>query len=311
MLWEYALEPKLLSKWASDIRDYSECLEKYGLGTPRIISSFPKSKRSKLRSYLLRHGPVDEQSFHCQRYTELVEKLVESCVFRNAEAAHTDNWDIAVCNEHKRQPFDAILASIPLNGLECLTPENMYEPGSIWNHKSQQIVRRTTPDLLEAFSGLLKLSTQNIVIVDPFGWTPEATHFMQKLLDYVVETHKSQEVPNIVLYYKEKRGSANSGTGSPNAEHVRNEVLGTTGYRESLNFEVYELQEIAGKDVFHNRCIMSEHGGIITGHGIGVSEDEAHTDEAILMSQEIYEKKWKQFREQETFKVLSYSSSQK
>lgn len=309
MLWEYALEPKLLSKWASDIRDYRECLEKYGLGTPRIISSFPKSKASKLRRYLLKQGPVDEQSSHCQRYIELVEKLVESCVFRNTEAANADKWDIAVSNEHTRQPFDAILATLPLKDLDCLTPENMYEPGSIWNHKSQQIVRRTTPDLLEAFSGLLKLSTQNIVIVDPFGWTSEATHFNQKLLDYVVETHKNQEVPNIVLYYKEKRGGANSGKGSPNADHVRQEVLGTSGKRNSLNFEVYELQEIAGKDVFHNRCIMSENGGIITGHGIGVSEDGAHTDVAILMDKEIYVKNWNQFREEETFRVLSHSAN--
>ncbi len=44
MIYEYALDPAVLSTWASNERDYAEFLREYGLGTPRIISSFPKKK---------------------------------------------------------------------------------------------------------------------------------------------------------------------------------------------------------------------------------------------------------------------------
>ena len=42
MIYEYALEPAVLTSWASNDRDYAEFLREYGLGTPRIVSSFPK-----------------------------------------------------------------------------------------------------------------------------------------------------------------------------------------------------------------------------------------------------------------------------
>lgn len=44
MIYEYALDPVVLSTWASNERDYAEFLREYGLGTPRMISSFPKKK---------------------------------------------------------------------------------------------------------------------------------------------------------------------------------------------------------------------------------------------------------------------------
>ena len=109
-----------------------------------------------------------------------------------------------------------------------------------------------------------------------------------------------------MLFYKEKRGGGNSGNGSSSADHVRQQIFqGLTGDVSNLKIEVFELRETASNDVFHNRCILTEHGGVITGHGIGVSGDEAHTDDAILMKPEIYQKKWRQFIEQNCFQVVS------
>lgn len=77
MIHEYAIEPNVILTWASNGRDYAEFFREYGLGTPRIISNFPKSKPAKFRSYLLKHCPANSESLQVQRYIEIVQKIAE------------------------------------------------------------------------------------------------------------------------------------------------------------------------------------------------------------------------------------------
>jgi len=306
MIYEYALEPGVLTSWASNNRDYAEFFREYGLGTPRIISSFPKKNRSKLRSYLLRHSPLDEQSLAGRRYTEMVLKVVESIVMRDVQLQHTAEWTEAAVVENRRVPFDVILSSSEIQAENDVTPDSMYSQGSIWNHPGQVNFSRTNDGLLSAVMNLVRLADDKVAIIDPFGWTTEAINFIQFMLRSITKNRVSEGLPAIVLFYKEKRGSGKSGNGSPSADHVREHILqGLTCDVSNLQLEIFELKETTNNDVFHNRCILTEHGGVITGHGISLSGDESHTDEAILMKPEIYQKKWQQFVEQSCFDVVS------
>jgi len=308
MIHEYALEPSVLSSWASNDRDYAEFFREYGLGTTRVVSSFPKRKASKLRSYLLQHGPHDAQSLTGQRYTEMVMKIVESIVVRDLQNNPEEKWTEAVLMENTRVPFDVVLSSSIIDSENCITPETMYLQGSLWNHCDQINFKRTNDGLMFVIANLIRLSKSRIVIVDPYGWTNEAIKFLQFMIVSISGNRPVDSFPGLTLYYKEKRGSGNSGRGSPSAVHVKNKILsGLGGKNKDLSFDVFELRESDGSDVFHNRCIITEHGGVITGHGIGVSGDEAHTDEAILMRPDIYQKKWQQFIDQNRFEVVSSS----
>lgn len=306
MIYEYALEPAVLSSWAENDRDYAEFLREYGLGTPRIVSSFPKKKASKLRSYLLQHSPQNTQSLAGQRYTEMVFKIVESIVVRDVQINNAVDWAEAAVVENRRNPFDVILSSTEIQEGNNVTLASMYSQGSIWNHPGQINVSRTNEGLLAAVLNLIRLADDKIVIIDPFGWTVKAINFIQFMLQSITDNRVSERLPAILLFYKEKRGSGNSGNGSPSADHVRRQLFqGLTGDVSNLQLEVFELRETESNDVFHNRCILTGHGGVITGHGISVSGDEFHTDEAILMKSEIYQKKWQQFVEKNFFKVVS------
>lgn len=306
MINEYALEPEVLASWASDNRDYAEFLREYGLGSPRIVSSFPKRKTSKLRSYLLKHSPQDTQSLAGQRYTEMVLKAVESIVVRDVQVQNAAEWAQAAVVENRRAPFDVILSSTKLQEGNNVTPASMYCQNSIWNHPDQVNFSRTNEGLYHVVRNLIRLADDKVVIIDPFGWTPEAINFIQFMLQSIANNRVSERLPAIVLFYKEKRGGGNSGNGSPSADHVRQQILqGLTADVSNLQLEVFELRETANNDVFHNRCILTELGGVITGHGISVSGDESHTDEAILMKPEIYQKKWRQFIEQRCFEEAS------
>lgn len=306
MIYEYALEPEVLSTWASNERDYAEFLREYGLGTPRIISSFPKKKKSKLRSYLLTYSPEEGQSLAGQRYTEMVLKLLDSIVFREVEEHEMVNWQETAIIENRRIPFGVILSSMMIEESNNITPHSMYSHGSIWNHPDQLVVSRTNAGLFSIVSNLVFLAESKIVIIDPYGWTAEAVNFIRFMLQSIPRNRVANNLPAIILFYKEKRGNENGGRGSPSADHVRNQIIqGLTGDLLNLQVQVYELRERGDADVFHNRCILTEHGGIITGHGIGVSGEQEHTDEAILMRSDIYKKKWRQFVEQNCYEVIS------
>ncbi|MBU1296875.1 MAG: hypothetical protein KJ609_05815 [Gammaproteobacteria bacterium] len=304
MIHEYALDPAVLASWASNRRDYAEFLREYGIGTPRLISSFPRKKATKLRSYLLSKCPINRQSLASQRYEEMVQKIVESVIVREVDDVELAEWQEKVVLENNRVSFDVILLITEIQEENAVTLETMYSQGSIWNHPNQINVSRTNKDLLNAVMNLVRLSTERIVIIDPYGWTDEAISFIQFMLQSININRVSGGLPTVTLFYKEKRGG--SGRGSPSASHVKQAVTqGLAPELSDLKLEVIELSETCNTDVFHNRYVLTEHGGVGIGHGIGVSGNGIQTDEIYLVTGDIYRKKWNQFIEKNCFQLIS------
>lgn len=305
MIHEYALDPNVLNSWASNHRDYAEFIREYGLGTPRIISSFPRRKASKLRSYLMQFSPNEAQPLSAQRYTEMVQKIVESVIVRDVLENSPTDWAETAALENSRVPFGVILTSTDGLTGNSVKPTAIYDQNSIWSHPDQINVPRTNEGLITAFLNLVRLANSKIVIVDPFGWTDSAIRFIRLMLLAIKRNRVSGGFPSVTLFYKEKHGSG-AGNGSPKAEYVRHRLLNDLKTDiPNLKLEVFELTEVEDGDVFHNRCILTELGGVMTGHGVSLSNDPSHTDEAILMKPGIYQKKWRQFVEANCYRVVS------
>ena len=299
MINEYAIEPSVLSTWAASRRDYAEFLREYGLGTPRIVSSFPKRKARKLRRYFLSNSPADDQSQQGLRYVEMVNKLVEDIALRDVEPCEDNDWSQHVKVENDRSPFSVILSSEPIETERNITPDTMYDPDSIWNHHDQLDIQRTNEGIRSAVSNLLRLATEQVVVIDPYGWTDRAVRQMQHLIYRLNANRINNNIPSITMCYKENNGGLN-------ADDVRQRILQRPNVAEiGVDLKVLELAQVPGSDVFHNRCVLTEHGGVSFGHGIGVPNEQNHTDEAILMRTEIYQKKWKQFIEENCFQIVS------
>lgn len=308
MIHEYAIEPKVISSWASNDRDYAEFFREYGLGTPRIISNFPKSKPSKLRSYLLKHCPENQESLKAQRYIEMVLKIAEATAQRECRSEKDDDWCQLVATENNRLPFDVILTNESIETERNITLSNMYARDSIWNHNKQKSVQRTVEKMLETIGNFIRLSSDKIIIVDTYGWTNESINFIKELINSIQNRQLNSKIPNLFLYYKERRGSATTGVGSPAASYVKSQILnGQHQAFDSDKLTVACLREKPDSDVFHNRCILSELGGLISGHGLGVSGVEHHTDDLTLMEEIIYTKKWQLFSDETSYEVVSKS----
>ena len=296
MIFEYAIEPDLIKKWASDTRDYAEFLNEYGLGSPRLISSFPKQKGNKLRSYLLNNGPENQASIASRRYTEMVEMISESVIRRDVHSSAQSTWTELLEVENGRVPFDRVLSEQVVGVDGNVTLNAMYETDSLWRHKNQAVFSRTNMGLYSVISNLVRFSTETIVVVDPYGWTSDSIEFIRFLIRETSKDRPNTILPKIKLFFKKSDRSAL-------CSHIKSEVLkGGTG---GVEFNVVELTEHDESEVFHNRCVMSEHGGVVIGHGISIKNRALQTDEAFLMQPELYEKKWDQFVERCCFAVAS------
>jgi hypothetical protein len=308
MIYEYALQPRLLTQWAGNDRDYAEFLREYGLGSPRIITSFPKQSASRLRRYLLREGPTNLQSRQAQRYLEMITKILESLVFRDGFECRSADWVENVTTENERASFDVVLAEAGVDIDRCLSPENMYMQESVWNHSRQKDISRTHTDLNASLKNLLRLSKDKVVIIDTFGWNSRAIATIQSLVGEIYTDRVHSEIPDVLLYYKEKIDRNRASNSSPSATIVKTQILrGLPHGQSQINLGVYELKDIDGKDIFHNRCILTEHGGVSLGHGIDLTNDQNHTDEIHLMEKEIYLKYWDQFVDNNCFRITTQS----
>ncbi|KDM91872.1 hypothetical protein [Photobacterium galatheae] len=299
MIHEYAIAPSVLASWANNTRDYREFLREYGLGSPRIISSFPKAKASKLRGYLLGFGPQDQESIQGKRYLEMVSFLVETLVERVAPENSSDSWEQMVTSEHENRPFNVIIADPKLELSECISPSGMYDQGSCWSHQRQASIQRQVTPAACLLKNFLRFSTKQIVFIDPYGWTSSACSTFSALLKEVAQDRVCSKVPQVTLYYKESNSSATPAS-------VKQQILEGIDI-EGLKLQVLELKETSDDDVFHNRCVLTEHGGAFSGHGFGLSGEPTHTDDWFLLGREIYEKKWEQFVDDCRFEIGTQS----
>lgn len=298
MIYEYALEPNVLVNWAATTRDYREFLREYGLGNPRVFSSFPKQKASKLRSYLLQSAPPDDQSLHSQRYTEMVTALVDTVVIREITDNNSGIWQQHVHEENTRLPFHAVLTNQPIATPRNITPATMYEAESPWNHARQVNVERVQEQFKCLLINLLRYSSEKIIFVDAYAWNNESIKTISELIKAAFQNRPNRSSPEFFVLFKEKHDKSN-----PSAAIVKNKILEKIDFDISLS--VTELIESTNSDVFHNRCVLSELGGIIYGHGLDLPDNYQHTDEVILMEKKIYEKKWNQFVENVLFTIKS------
>lgn len=306
MLHEYAVAPDLLKQWAANDRDYYEFFREYGLGSPRISSSFPKQKASRFISYFLREAPADEQSLQGRRYVEMVKHMAEALICREGIACEAGDWIQDVVNEDARFPFHAVLSPANLDSPRSLTPETMYAPGSVWKHVRQDTVQRRYKAIAPYLKDMLRLAKKKVVIIDTYGWNDRAVGFIGQLIGDVCTDRCHSNVPEILVFYKERVDRHNAGNASPAAAKIKADIENALPAGSSeINVHVTELREKPGEDVFHNRCILTEHGGVSLGHGVDVSENPNHSDEITLLERKVYENKWSQFIDSPCFEVVT------
>src|SRR5215475_10033311 len=101
MIYEYALEPVLLSNW----KDFRYFTEKFGVAQGRLISRYPKRWKKMVYEALVGCGEIERK-----RIEDRLQTIDDRMVKRQHEWNSQQDWLPNAGAEHARRPFHAILA---------------------------------------------------------------------------------------------------------------------------------------------------------------------------------------------------------
>lgn len=299
MIKEVTIEPEVLLEWSKDRGKSKEFLNSYGLGTRRVLSSFPKRQPNKLISYLMKKIDSLDNDNHKLRYEGMLDLLRENLYLRESTVNSNDSWALLVENESV--PFDTVITRQKLNCDNILTLEDISESDFLYlDH--QVSFKRTKEDLIHTISSFLKLTMSEILIIDAYAWKPNAIQTIKAIIKEVSDRKFKSKPVEITVIYKELA----HGSPAPDAKFLKQEIEKEFEYfPDGIKLIVKQLKETEDSDTFHNRYILNDIGGISLGHGLDISDKEHTTDEVTLLTKSNYRKRWLQFARDTNFKVVS------
>jgi hypothetical protein len=284
MIFEYALEPELVSTWGnrSDFRYY---ITKFGIGTCRLVSRYPKRwKRLIWESF------SSQNDMERKRLEEMIMRLSEKMIIRSEAIWNADlSWLENAEEENSRLPFHAIIARSNPRKSECiLTSENIgSEQISLWSNPKGLVIKRNAKDMAVAVSSLLS-NCSEVVFVDPhFG--PENKRHVRPLVAFLrimVNNQVRELVKRIEVYTSDKADiTFFHKTCIDNLTKI---------IPKGLRVKFCRLKQQESGDKLHNRYILTDIGGVR--FDIGLDEGiKGETDDVSLLDKTQYKFRWKQY----------------
>ncbi len=283
MLHEYAVEPELVATW-SERRSGRYFREKFGLGSPRIMSRYPPQNWERL-VWEARRDDSERK-----RMEELIRRLSEVMVTRHgAEWNPHESWLQNALNEHRRIPFHAIL--VRSNGAShrnVLVADELDEHTSLWS-----VPHETIPRTAEAIAGtvrdLLRMAA-DIVFVDPH-FAPQRSRYTRVLaacLTASLDERLAREQPTVHIFTE---ADSKNGTRQYFEEHCRTRLPRMLPRRQRVT--ISRLTERSEGEKLHNRYILTEFGGV--GFPAGLDAKRGATDDPWLLTREQHRRRWPQY----------------
>ena len=177
MLHEYAVEPDLVPTWL-DRKTGRYFRNNFGLGTPRIISRYPR-KRWKRLVWAAWEASSDDKESERTRMEVLIQSLSEVMVERGSASWYPDRpWLDNAVEEHLRSPFHAVLVrSNPAGHKRVLVTDELDERTPLWTLGHGTTIARTAEAIAGAVGDMLRAAT-DIVMVDPY-FAPHHRRFLE------------------------------------------------------------------------------------------------------------------------------------
>ena len=181
MIYEYAIDPSIAATWFQPEagRFFEAGL---GLGTPRIVSSFPHSWDKRVWHEFKRSQHSRDLS--STRMHEMLRHLCSRTVKRHGHSwDNSKSWLENAESEHRVAPFDAILAkNNPRRHERVVCVDSIDNDNPLWSRKHQHTVLRDARSIQDLISPMLRIATQ-VVFVDPHFST--TTRYMRPMECYL------------------------------------------------------------------------------------------------------------------------------
>ena len=291
MLHEYAVDPELVATWV-DRRTGRYFLDKFGLGSPRIISGYPRKHWKKLVWIAGRERRHDDVEL--KRLQELVKNLSEVMVKRRDAVWNPEReWLDNALEEHRRASFRAIVArGNPAGHSAILVADDLERTTPLWNPPRGVTVARKASAIADAVGDMLRAAT-DIVFVDPY-FAPHRRRFLEVLDACFGKCFEGRAAgpPRIRIFTS---SDEKNGTFKFFKEKCSNHLPRTLPADQEATIRRLQERRPAGEKL-HNRYILTELGGVSFGTGLDTEQELAGTtDDLNLLDRGQYETRWRQY----------------
>lgn len=298
MIHVYALEPQLVASWAKR-EQFRFFYDKFGLGTPRAMLELPAFTNWK-RAVFREAERLDLSEEDKKRLEELFRLLGEHRS-RRRDSVYDGllTWLENAEREHDRRPFAGILATAnPRTHSAVLLGEQFDVQDRRWCYPVGVTPARDPEAIAQALVGML-VNCRKLHLVDPHFGPENSRH--RKVLEAILRIlAKHSDVPEVIRLHCAEKSTVTF------FESEAAKMASRLPVRMTVEF--IRWKQRAGGEKLHNRYVLTELGGVTL--GTGLDEGSAgETDDLNLLSYAQYERRWKQFVEDDgSFELVDQPS---
>lgn len=280
MIYEFAVDPHILTRWETYDRIVNDC----GVEKGRLISDFPNRWKAMVKDEVLTNpetSPLDLQRilFHLQH--RVATKLIPTD--RTYDLGDPD-WLGQAVREHDRgQPFRAIIAgSNSTDHPKVIVADTLdREADPRWNVPKSDLIPRTPYDLAALARPLFKISRE-VRFVDPH-FKPDEPRYQDSLAAFLLTLRSANARVSCVEFHLSVAWDRVTRSERPFAD-----FLGTceTHLPQIIpaGFEVrfFRWRQRPRGEALHPRLILTDRGCIRVDHGLDAGRDGESTPVSLV-----------------------------
>jgi hypothetical protein len=274
MFKEIAVDPAAVT---TSYRDFSYLVEKFGISEGRLIAAFP----SKWKKYVFEAAQRRLHGIELKRIVERLNSLTKDCFLSRGRPGEgcADDWLAAAIAEHKRQPFDAIIAAAAdLEGIAVLAPDLDATHPCLLPNRQWHIER--TPEIMARCCSPLLSSASHVKLIDPHFDANNARH-RRPLVEFLKCIKSGARVD---IFSGDRKDEA----------HLR---LGIERALLEVRPDGVEVRlHLRPQATLHNRYVLTQGGGMFFSTGLDDHDGgEVLTDEVGVLDPAIWSVQWEKY----------------
>ncbi|HEX3771859.1 MAG TPA: hypothetical protein VHV30_13375 [Polyangiaceae bacterium] len=283
MLYEFAVEPAVLSSWQR-VRYF---LDGFGPSKGRLLAEYPKRWKRMVYEALATSGVRPVEKARIEERLRSLDKSVlvsrQGAVFDPARP-----WLKNAEQEHARQPFRAIIANEASSCPQAIDADDVDERSPMWNVEHGRLVART-PEGIGAALGPLVARAERVIVVDPY-FSPMLSSKIV-ILGAIARQMREGAALEVHVALKEDGPQLEW---LANAARKRIGAAVPTGIQVVLRYWRVPGPHQPAPVRFHNRYVMTATAGVKFGDSLERG-DEGHEDHVSLLDETSRGKLWRQY----------------
>lgn len=317
MIYEYAVEPAVVARWARD--GVVGLAGQFGLDQRRLVSDFPIDWVGEVSAALLEEFGYDAGDPDYIQASQFLNALLDfmsaNMISRGWRRNQDKTWLEQAEEVHQAEPFHAILVSAnPAEKPAFITATILDNPkDQRWYLPTVSSTAKTADDLAEHLESLLR-GASHLVIVDPY-FDPQDESYREvlaTLIDRAIGLRgPGRARPDVTLITGVAEGRPGGGTVDLETQ-MRNEAHNRCEWAQQYlpaclpkgsNLTFMCVANFPDGDRLHNRFVLTDFAGASLPYGTQALGAKVFDDISPLFRGQ-YQRRWRQYTRPEQLRIV-------